>query len=299
MSLTLIAVVAALVLGHIAPGVAASVRDFAWYTHWLRWLDGRAPATGFWRGRHGIVLALAPPLLLVGLFQIALHRPLLGLAGLVFSVAVLFYSWGPRDLDLDVEAIVNAPDVEARRIATARLFPLTGPVAADAPALVEAVFVNAQRRWFGVLFWFLLLGPVGAMLYRLTAVAVDAELPVDTRSGARALLAFLDWPVAQLMTLALALVGDFDTVIGAWKDNGGATLHFEAAFLAAAARASVRTELADEAMDFAEQDAATPGAIIATLGSMPELRDAMSLVWRILLVWLAVIALFVVAGWVG
>jgi AmpE protein len=32
---------------------------------------------------------------------------------------------------------------------------------------------------------------------------------------------------------------------------------------------------------------------------MPELRDAMSLVWRILLLWLAILALFVVAGWVS
>jgi AmpE protein len=29
------------------------------------------------------------------------------------------------------------------------------------------------------------------------------------------------------------------------------------------------------------------------------LRDAMSLVWRILLAWLALLALFVVAGWVN
>jgi AmpE protein len=32
---------------------------------------------------------------------------------------------------------------------------------------------------------------------------------------------------------------------------------------------------------------------------LPELRDAMSLIWRILLLWLVVMALFVVAGWVG
>jgi AmpE protein len=32
---------------------------------------------------------------------------------------------------------------------------------------------------------------------------------------------------------------------------------------------------------------------------MPELRDAMSLVWRTLVAWLATIALFVIAGWVG
>jgi AmpE protein len=32
---------------------------------------------------------------------------------------------------------------------------------------------------------------------------------------------------------------------------------------------------------------------------LPELRDAMSLVWRMLLLWMAVLALLVIAGWVG
>ena len=109
----------------------------------------------------------------------------------------------------------------------------------------------------------------------------------------------LDWPVAQLMTLALALVGDFDTVVGAWKDNGGATLQFDAPFLAVAGRASVRIELADEAMDYADDGIVAPGVLVAAMGELPELRDAMSLVWRILLLWLAVLALFVIAGWVG
>jgi AmpE protein len=95
------------------------------------------------------------------------------------------------------------------------------------------------------------------------------------------------------------VVGDFDTVVGAWKENGGATLQFDAGFLAASARASVRTELADEAMDYADHGVAAPGVLVAAMGELPELRDAMSLVWRILLVWMAVLALFVVAGWVG
>jgi len=299
MSLTLIAAVVALVLGHVAPSLASAVRDFGWYQRWLHWLGVRFP-TGFWRGRHGIVLALLPPLLLVGLFQAALDKPLLGFAGLLFAIAVLFYSWGPRDLDLDVEAIVDAPDAAARAQAAAHL--RTGTTPLDAPTLVEAVFVAAQRRWFGVLFWFLLLGPVGALAYRLSALAAEgdaAELPPDTLTGAKTWLAFLDWPVAQLMTLALALVGDFDTVVSAWKENGGATLGLQRDFLAAAARASVRTELADEAMDYADHGVVAPGTLVAVMGELPELRDAMSLVWRILLLWLAVMALFVVAGWVG
>jgi len=300
MSLTLIAAVIALVLGHVAPSLASAVRDFGWYQRWLQWLGARFP-TGFWRGRHGILLALLPPLLLVGLFQAALDKPLLGFAGLLFAIAVLFYSWGPRDLDLDVEAIVDAPDRASRAQAAARL-DAGNAAALDAPSLVEAVFLAAQRRWFGVLFWFLLLGPVGALTYRLSAWAAEgdaADLPPETLAGAKTWLAFLDWPVAQLMTLALALVGDFDTVVTAWKDNGGATLDVQRGFLAAAARASVRTELADEAMDYADHGVVAPGTLVAVMGELPELRDAMSLVWRILLLWLAVMALFVVAGWVG
>lgn len=302
MSLTLIAVVVALVLGHVAPALAAGVRAFSWYRRWLHWLGTRFPS-GFWRGRYGIVLALIPPLLLTALFQTALHKPLLGFAGLVFGIALLFYCWGPRDLDLDVEAIVTAPDPLARRDAIERLRTPGVTAAPDASMLVETVFRNALRRWFGVLFWFLVLGPVGALLYRLAALASEddvAELPLDTVTGARALLSLLDWPVAQLMTLALALVGNFDTVVGAWKENGGASMRADSNFLAAAARASVRTELADEALDDAGSDTATAMATTTgAMGGLPELRDAMSLVWRVLLSWLVVLALFVVAGWVG
>jgi AmpE protein len=309
MSITLIAVVTALVLGHLAPALAASVRHYDWYGQWLRWLDSRFPQEGgipqnsVWRGRYGIALALLPPLLVVALFQVALDAPLLGLGGLLFGIAVLFYCWGPRDLDIDVEAIIAAPDPVARREAASRLFVEGETVALDPASLVAAVFANAQRRWFGVLLWFLLLGPFGAVLYRLTAIAAEGErattLPPDTLRGARWLLSLLDWPVAQLMTLSLALVGNFDTVVGAWKDNGGASFDLDAGYLAAAARASVRSELADEAMDYVDEGVATPGALVQQLGELPELRDAMSLAWRILLLWLAAMALFVLAGWVA
>lgn len=299
MATTLIAVVIALALGHAAPAFARSARDYGWYGDWVRWLDRKLlQGEGFWRGRYGIVVALLPPLLAVLLFQLALDEPLLGLAGLVFAVAVLFYTWGPRDLDVDVDALLSAGDAAARQAAAQQL----GAASTDAPALVAAVFRGARRRWFGVLFWFLLLGPFGAVLYRLSALSADGPaselLPSATASGARWLQAMLDWPVDQLMTLAMALVGNFDTVVGAWKDNGGASLDLEAGFLVAAARASVRAEVAEEARDYVEEGVAGT-AMAVQMGEMPEVRDAMSLAWRILLSWLAVLALFVLAGWVA
>lgn len=298
MATTLIAVVIALALGHAAPAFARSVRDYGWFPRWVSWLDDKLPGAGFWRGRYGIAVALLPPVLVVLLFQLALGEPLLGFAGLVFAIAVLFYAWGPRDLDVDVDAVLSAEDPVARRAAAQAL----GAASTDAPALVGAVFRGAQRRWFGVLFWFLLLGPLGALLYRLSALAAEGEasglLPVETAAGARWLHALLDWPVAQLMTLAMALVGNFDTVIGAWKDHGGAGFDLDAGFLVAAGRASVRAEVAEDMRDYVEEGVTGTGLAVE-MGEMPELRDAMGLAWRILLSWLAVLALFVLAGWVA
>ena len=299
MSITLVAVVIALVLGHVAPALVTAARRYHWYGHWLRWLDAQMGEGGFWRGRYGIAVALLPPLLVVALLQWALRAPtlLLGFLGLLFGIVALVYAWGPRDLDIDVEAIIDAHDPPTRRATIAQLWPDGGAVAADGPALVEAVFRNALHRWFGVLFWFLLLGPVGALLYRLTAFSAEGEfahsLPGETREGARGLYAVLDWPVAQLMTLSMALVGNFDTVFNAWREARGNQLQLDSAFLGAAARASVKSELAEEAEEYAEE------GMVQAMRELPELRDAMSLVWRILLLWMAVLALFVVAGWVS
>lgn len=303
MSATLIAVIFALALGHLAPGFAAMVRRHDGVGLWLHWLAARAAdRPRFWRGRYGILMALAPLLLLVGLLQYALHTPLAGALGLVFSVAALFWAWGPRDLDADVSDVVNAEDAAARRVAAGRLGPTASEVVGESAAMVEGVFASALRRWFGVLLWFLALGAFGAVLYRLAALAAEGDyadaLPEGTRDGARRLFGALNWPVAQAMTLSLALVGNFDTVLGVWRENGGFSLRLDQGYLGAAARASVRCEIAEETREFIEEGA-TPGNAWVQLGELPELRDAMSLVWRILLLWLSIVALFVVAGWVS
>src|SRR5690606_34060445 len=172
---TLLAVVVALVLGHLAPPFAAAVRQYGWFGQWMRWLDGRFPGDGFWRGSFGIALALVPPLLAVLLFQLALDGPVYGLPSLLFGIAVLFYAWGPRDLDVDVDAVAAATDPVERHAAAARLWPPGEPVSLAGGALVGAVVRSARRRWFGVLFWFLLFGPVGALAYRLASIAAEGD----------------------------------------------------------------------------------------------------------------------------
>jgi AmpE protein len=293
---TLVAVIAALVLGHVAPALGASLRQFHWYDHWLQWIGSHADAEGtFWRGRHGIWLAVLPPVLLVLLLQVALSGTLFGLASLLFGVIVLVWAWGPRDLDIDVESALDATEPETRRARLAQLAPEPGVAVTEGAALPGLLMRSALRRWFAPLLWFLLLGPAGAVLYRLLerAALVHPVLPVETAAGARAVLRWLEWPVAQLMTLALALAGNFDLVFRAWRMAGGDRWQAGSDFLESAARAAVRGELAEDAEDYL-RDGQLPAVT-----DLVELRDAMSLVWRMLLVWLALLALLVIAGWVS
>jgi len=295
MALTLIAVVLSLVLGHVAPGLA-NWRGYGWFTAWLKWLGRWLGGQGAWQGRFGLLIGIGLPVLAIAAGQWFLGNRYYGLPLFAFALAVLVMSWGPRELDLDVDAVVEARDPAARRAAAAALFPEGGEPVLEGPALVEAVFRCALWRWFGVLFWFLLLGAAGAIGYRLVALAAQGRaqslLPPAQGEAAKEFLAVLNWPVAHLMTFGLALAADFDGVLAAWRDwhaQGGWRL--DIGFLGAAARASVVCELIEEEAYAVDGPAQAPALL--------ELRDAMSLVWRILLLWLAVLAIFVIAGFVN
>lgn len=295
MALTLIAVVLALVLGHIAPGLVA-LRRYGWFIAWLQWLGRLFGGQSAWQGRFGLLLGVGLPVVLVGAVQWFASGHAYGLPAFGFALLALLYTWGPRDLDLDVNTVIEAADPESRRLAAASLFPEGGEPVIEGPALVEAVFRCALWRWFGVLFWFLLLGAAGAILYRLVSLSAQGEaqrtLPPAQSQAARLFIAVLDWPVAHLMSFGLALAANFDGVLAAWRDwhaNGGFRL--DIGFLGAAARASVVCELIEEDAYAIDGPAQAPALL--------ELRDAMSLVWRVLLLWLAVIAIFVVAGFVN
>src|SRR5690606_8360366 len=90
---------------------------------------------------------------------------------LAFAVLVVFLCLGPRDLGSEVDdycaALARGDRDEARRVMTA----LTESQHArplDVDAVEEAIFVQATNRIFGVAFWFVVLGPVGAWLFRVS-----------------------------------------------------------------------------------------------------------------------------------
>lgn len=298
--MTLIAILLALGLNHFAQGLA-DIRYTDWLRVWTDWLGQRLGDLDILNGVLGVVLVLAPLVLVVALLQAGLEDRVYGLAGFAFAVLALVWAWGPRDLDSDVDAYLQAArsgESNSQRRAAVRLVPGELPPDAEdeANTVLAWVYLGALERWFGVLFWFVVLGPTGAVLYRLSHVLAHYA-PVDERppgftDAARRLRRLLDWPVCLLMALGLAIVGHFDAVIHAWREyyrrEERGFFALDPGYLLAAARATLDAPPAG----WDEEETAHETAC-------QRIRLSMNLIWRVLFVWLTVLALFTIAGWLG
>jgi len=287
MAIKLLVVLLVLALAQGLPDLAR-MRDFSRLRVWLSLLSKTGDGLQ-------VALALIVPVTVCALLQYWLQGPLFGLLGAVFAVCVLWFAWGPRDLGLDIDAVIKAPDSE-RRLAAVQFLRADGestPLPWQAATVVEATFLSALQRWFGVLFWFLVAGPAGALAYRLAQVlAYGNVLPSQSTQGramAQRIALILDWLPAHLMALAMAVASDFDAVFHAWQTHHHAErgwFSLDLGFLGAIARASVDADVA--AGDGYSEDVDDP---------LIELTDARNLLMRVLIVWLAVAAVFALGGW--
>ena len=290
--MTIIAILLAFGLCHFIRELGR-FRKSSWLTGWVDFGNEAFGKLPQWSGILGFLVIPAVPLIVLLLINQMLVSALGSTGSFLLALVVLIYSFGPRDLDTDVAAIVEAED-EASRIES--LEELIGaPVQDDHEAVraasVEAVFREALRRWFAIIFWFAVLGIVGAFLYRMVdwLLREDHKLSDEQRDLFLGLRQIMDWPAAQLMTLSLAIATDFDSVFKAWKryhdEQGHGLFEGDNGFLLASARGIVLTG-----------HAARDGYADQIEGPMVCLQQAMDLTWRILGVWLTVLALLLLIG---
>jgi AmpE protein len=290
--MTIIAILLAFGLCHFVRELGR-LRKSQWLTGWVRFADDAFGKLPGWSSFLGFVTILAVPLILLLLVNQVLESALGTTGAFLLALAVLIYSFGPRDLDTDVAEILDAADDAERDEALSTL--LGEPVPGDAELCrartVESVFREALRRWFGVIFWFAVLGIVGAFLYRIVDWLVNEEhqLTEEQQDLFRRLQQIMDWPAAQLMTLSLAIATDFDSVFSAWKkyhdEQGHGLFDGDNGFLLASARTIVLTG-----------HAARDGYADQLEGPMICLQQAMDLTWRLLGVWLTALALLLLIG---
>ena len=210
--------------------------------------------------------------------------------GFLFAAAVFWFCLGPRDLHAQGQAYIDAVQTgdEARATAVAAEILDAAPPASPTErtqAVTQRVFREANARQFGVLFWFGILGPGGAVMYRCADLLKRRPVPGETvEAGATAarLLGMLDWIPAHLTALGYALAGSFEDAVSDLKAYyHDCTLQF--------------FQVSDDVLVFSGL-----GAVRGVVGEetgITRLKSALGLVRRTLIIWLVLYGLFSIFSW--
>lgn len=276
----------------------------------LRWLDHIIDA-----GCEKILkLTNWPPLIPVLLLAIFLVLPvfvvvlllgdtLLGFPYLLLAIFVLFFSLGPKDIAEEVDDYCSAAESgNPERIETTAKALLEKDVPEDAWQRIneveQAVFVQANNRLFAVIFWFILLGPLGAWSYRVTdlirrravfkaARHSDEEQPQQIAGAANSLHSWVAWVPARLTACGYALAGSFDEAFAMWRGS-----HEQSATSTGEKSDQLLARVGVASLALAPLDGENEVSR-AIRGATAANR----LVFRLLLLWAVVIAAMTLYGW--
>lgn len=294
--MTLIVIVASLLLERMV-GQWQHLRRMEWFARYRRWLFGVAPEN-WGDGLPGVMLVLLPVLIAMLLVHWAVHGAVFGLMELLLSVAVVTYCLGPESFNERIDAYLDACEAhdrdEARRIAESLV---GGPVSENlhqqSQSVATAVLYEGNMRIFAVLFWFMLIGPAGALLYRCAAFLAGEAATLEKPRLARAAeqtFAVLDWAPARLLSLSFFLAGSFDDAMHAWRRVTAAEQDLaesNRSVVIVTGCGAMRHDV-DDAFDESEHGDAY---------DLYWVRAARGLVLRSVVVWVTVVALLTMAGW--
>jgi len=283
--------------------------------HWrrMRWMD-RLIDFGF---RQADRLATWPAIIPVILLAFVLALPvfaviwflgstLAGFTYLFLAIVVLFFSLGPRDIGEEVgeycRALESGEDEQIHNAAKAIVENEVPEDADERTSCVEAaVCVQANNRLFAVVFWFVVLGPLGplgAWAYRATDLirrravfnaARDEQSDGNSgrvRDAAEMLHGWLAWIPARLTAVGYAAAGHMDDALAALRapseDKGATTSERSENLLA-------RVGIAALAVQSKPDETATERAIRGA-------QAANHLVFKLLLIWAVIIAAMTLYG---
>jgi len=277
----------------------------------LRWLD-RIIDAGFRQARRFsnwpslIPVILLAVVLVLPVFAVtfSLGNALLGFPYLILAIIVLFFSLGPQDIGEDVDeycrAVEEGDDDRIRQTSKAII---ESEVPEDDLERIhkveEAVCVQANNRLFAVIFWFVVLGPLGAWGYRVTDLirrravfGATRDEQADSmseqiRDAAVMLHGWLAWIPARLTAIGYAAAGHFDAALGAWRAPSEQSSDTQSEYnehLLARVGVSALALRDDKENDLEQR--AVRGATAAN-----------RLVFRLLMIWAVVIAAMTLYGW--
>lgn len=170
---------------------------------------------------------------------------------------------------------------------------------------IEQALAASHRHVFAVLLWFVLLpGPCGAMLYRLAAViherweARSVVEPGDFFAFSRFAFGVIDWLPLRMTAFAFAIVGDFEDAIHCWRTQAGQWPDRDLGIVLSSGAGALGVQLG---MPLLEGSEVTDRAALGT-GEPADadfMQSAVGLVWRATVLWMLLLFLLGLASLAG
>lgn len=258
-----------------------------------RFFQGRST----WDSPWGILAVLAIPLLLVYFLDSVLNGGWLGFIGLLFSIGILAYCLRYQPLDDEVDKIILALENRDTAAASYLAEELLGKPVDSEKDLVRqvcsALLVSVNERVFAVILWFVILGPMGALLYRLSWYYSHKSRYADGgfKSNMARLHAILNWLPARLLPVGYALAGSFDDALKGWKEVDARNIE-DMATLNHAIIAHTGCSALNLQRYTQPQDKEDPVEL-----EVEAIQASHGLIMRAMLIWGIVIALLTLVGW--
>ena len=310
--MTFLSLLCVLILEQIRAVPAA--RLLAAQSAYADYLEGRLNGG---EARHGMiawVVGVAVPALLALLLHFALARVHVLLA-FGFNVLMLYFLLGFRQFShyfTDIQLALRMGELERARQLLAQWRGKSGDrlgSAEIARLAIEQGIVASHRHVFAPLFWFLALGPAGALLYRLALAVAEGwrgaggSAEESHRFGAFARRAFhwIDWLPARMTAASFAIVGDFEDAVYCWRTQArqwAQSYDGASGILLASGAGALGIRLGMPLSDPLDIEA-RPELGLGDDADVDHLQSAVGLVWRALVLCLLLLALLTVAGWVG
>lgn len=161
-----------------------------------------------------LVIYIALPVVGVSLILSMVDSWLFGLLWIGGATLVLLYSFGREhfdDLAQRYRSYCKSGDFQAAYLFAQKELnvdpeglDVASPEEAHEAILKQLLYLGYQR-WFAVLFYFVLLGPLASLAYRLLQISRQAP----ERELAAKILFYLDWLPTRLLAAGFALTGNF------------------------------------------------------------------------------------------
>ena len=282
----------------IALGVEARLgnfdryRNLVWFERYGNWLEARLGAHGFWNGAAGLLITLFIPLVLLGIL-IYLAGEVHFVLGFLVSFPILIYSFGPALSSLVnryTDALSSNDADKSREILDQILYGEVTDGQIDHNRVISSIMLRAHEYLFAVIFWFLLLGAVGALMYCLVVNLADKHEKIDSAyAGAvRDLHNILMWPSARLLALGFALGGSLVSALDSWRTVSGNTLDVSRDVITVSGFGALHYDPENEEETEADNEV-----------FITRLKETQALITRTLIVWLIVMGLMTIAGWIN